>query len=67
MSENYKCADKAELQSSYYQKPEVCIHVSIIHRHAVLEFDGVESSEEEPDVITKQFSSSEPKAHKISS
>lgn len=47
-SQNNKCVDKAELHSSYYQQPEVSVHVSIVHRHAVFEYDGVVSSEVEP-------------------
>jgi hypothetical protein len=44
-SENYKCIEKNEIQASFYQKTEVSIHVPVIHRHAVLEYDGVEESE----------------------
>ena len=50
-SENYRCTDLKELQSSYFQKTEVSIHVTTIHRHAVLEYDGVES----PEIITEHF------------
>lgn len=54
-SENYKCTSKNEIQSSYYQKSEVSLHVTIIHRHAVLEIDGMSSSENEPHIVTEQF------------
>ncbi|MES9880719.1 MAG: hypothetical protein ABW185_07545, partial [Sedimenticola sp.] len=54
-SENYKCCAQNEIQSSYFQKLDVSLHVTIIHRHAVLEYDGVTSSEEDPHIITEQF------------
>ena len=44
-SENNRCTERTELQSSYFQRSEVSIHVSIIHRHAVLEYDSVPESE----------------------
>jgi hypothetical protein len=50
-SENYRCTERIELQSSYFQRSEVSIHVSIIHRHAVLEYDSVPDSE----IGTEQF------------
>ena len=46
---------KNEIQSSYFQKIEVSIHVSIIHRHALLEYDGVDSTDEHPHIVTEQF------------
>lgn len=50
-SENYRCSERTELQSSYFQRSEVSIHVSIIHRHAVLEYDFIPESE----TVTEQF------------
>ncbi|VDI16270.1 Hypothetical predicted protein [Mytilus galloprovincialis] len=54
-SENYRCSEMQELQSTYFQKTEVSVHVSIIHRHAMLECDGIESTEEIPYIITEHF------------
>jgi hypothetical protein len=54
-SENYRCTDKLELQSAYFQKTEVTIHVTIIHRHAMLEYDGIQSTEDDPEIITEAF------------
>jgi hypothetical protein len=31
------------------------LHVSVIHRHAMLEYDGIDSNEENPNVITEHF------------
>jgi hypothetical protein len=45
-SENYKCKELAELQSDYFQNLEASIHVTLIYRHAILELDGVESTNE---------------------
>ncbi|KAH3748026.1 hypothetical protein DPMN_182463 [Dreissena polymorpha] len=53
-SENYGCSEKHELQTTYFQRTEVTIHVSVIHRHSILEHDGVESTEENP-VIRQDY------------
>ena len=37
------------------KKTEVSIHVSILYRHAILEYDQVENSIEEPNIISEQF------------
>lgn len=50
-SENYSCKDKIEIQSSYFQKTEVSIHVSIIYRHRIQELDGQSDSDAESDLI----------------
>lgn len=52
-SENYGCSDKQELQSTYFQRTEVTVHVTIIHRHAVLEIDGTESTPTNPSIVTE--------------
>ncbi|WAR01723.1 hypothetical protein MAR_008281 [Mya arenaria] len=39
ISENYRCIEKQELQSTYFGKTEVSMHVSVVYRHAVLEYD----------------------------
>lgn len=54
-SENYRCSERTEIQSAYFQKTEVSVHVTIIHRHALLEYDGIDSSEDFPEIITEQF------------
>jgi hypothetical protein len=54
-SENYRCKDQTEIQSSYFQKTEVSLHVTLLYRHAVLEVDGFESTIEEPRIATEQF------------
>jgi len=48
-SKNYRCSDKKEIQSSYFQRNEVSIHVSIIKRHRTAEDDTPEN------IITEQF------------
>ncbi|CAC5387052.1 unnamed protein product [Mytilus coruscus] len=66
-SENYKCKDRDELQSSYFQKPEASLQVSLLYRHAtsniacllyrhaILEVDGVDSTLEDPNIVTENF------------
>ncbi|CAG2215128.1 unnamed protein product [Mytilus edulis] len=54
-SENYRCSELTEIQSADFQKTEVLVHVTILHRHALLEYDGVDSSEDFPEIITEQF------------
>jgi hypothetical protein len=34
---------------------EVSIHVSVIHRHALLEYDGIDRNEENPNVMAEHF------------
>ena len=43
-----------EVQLSYFQRTEVSVHVSLIQRHAILEVDGVSSTEMEPNIV-EQF------------
>ncbi|KAJ8305083.1 hypothetical protein KUTeg_017361 [Tegillarca granosa] len=54
-SENYNCFEKDEIQSNYFQKNEVSLHVSVIYRHSILEVDGVGSSDEHPNIITEHL------------
>ncbi|CAG2205789.1 unnamed protein product [Mytilus edulis] len=54
-SESYKCNEQNEIQSSYFQKLQVSLHVTILHRHSVLEYDGKDSTAEEPNIVTEQF------------
>ena len=53
-SENYRCSDRTEIQSNYFHRDEVSIHVSILHRHAILEVDGVDSTPESPVKVNEQ-------------
>jgi hypothetical protein len=46
---------KLNIQSSYFQKTEVSIHVSIIYRHRIQELDGQSDSDDESDLIEEQF------------
>ena len=43
------------VQSAYFQKTEVSVHVSVIHRHALLEYDGIDSLDDNPEIITEHF------------
>jgi hypothetical protein len=43
ISKNFKCKEQTEIQSDYFQKQEVSIHVTLIYRHAMLNADGVQS------------------------
>ena len=54
-SENYRCIEKQEIQSSYFQKTEISIHVSLIYRHAILEYDGIDSTQDNPNIVCEQF------------
>jgi hypothetical protein len=53
--ENFKCKEQTEIQSDYFQKQEVSIHVTLIYRHAMLNADGVQSTTDDPHVITEHF------------
>ena len=54
-SENYRCVEKNEIQSNYFQRTECSLHVTIIHRHAILEYDGLDSTDDFPEIITEHF------------
>ena len=54
-SENYRCTDRVEIQSNYFQRTEVSVHVSLIYRYAILEVDGVSSTPEEINIICEHF------------
>jgi hypothetical protein len=47
-SENYRCVEKNEIQSNYFQRTECSLHVTIIHKHAILEYDGLDSTDDFP-------------------
>jgi hypothetical protein len=54
-SENYQCSDKIEIQSSYFQKTEISIHVTLLYRHAVQNTDGIQSTPENPEIVLEHF------------
>ncbi|CAC5395273.1 unnamed protein product [Mytilus coruscus] len=52
-SENYRCSDRTEIQSAYFQRTEVSIHVTILNRHAILEVDGIDSTLDSPVIVSE--------------
>jgi hypothetical protein len=54
-SENYRCVENNEMQSNYFQHTECSLHVTMIHRHAMLEYDGFDSTDDFPEIITEYF------------
>lgn len=54
-SENYICRSQDEIQSQYFDPNKVSIHVTILYRHAHLQTDGKESTEENPCIIKEHI------------
>ena len=54
-SENYSCQHQDQLQSLYFSQTQASIHITILHRHAMLSVDGEDSSEDDPVVVTEQL------------
>ena len=54
-SENYCCRYQEEIQSLYFSQAQVSIHVTILHRHALKHIDGLESTEEQRELITEHL------------
>ena len=54
-SENYSCTSQDQLQSQYFSQSQASIHVTILHRHALEDVDGVESTLEDPVIITEHI------------
>ena len=54
-SENYSCQHQDQIQSLYYGQMQASIHVTILHRHALSQIDGGESSEDDPRVVTEHL------------
>ena len=50
-SENYHCAFQDEVQSQYFCRNEVSIHVITLYRHSLSEYDGEESTAENPIIV----------------
>ena len=54
-SENYSCQHQDQLQSLYFSQTQASIHVTILHRHAIMNIDGQESTEDDPIIITEHL------------
>ncbi len=54
-SENYQCCYQNEVQSLYFAKSEASLHVTVLYRHAMEEFDGEQSTEENPIIIKEHI------------
>ena len=54
-SENYSCNYQNEVQSCYYSKTRASIHVTILHKHALNDTDGVECSPNAPLIVTEHI------------
>ena len=54
-SENYRCVIIEKIQSDYYQKAEVSLHVTVIHKYPVLEYDMVEENGQSSPLISELF------------
>ena len=54
-SENYACVLQHQLQSLYFSQTQVSIHITVLHRHAMIEIDGEQSTQENPVVITEHL------------
>ena len=44
-----------QIQSLYFSQVQASIHVTILHRHALMDVDGIESTEQNPQLITKHL------------
>ena len=54
-SENYTCRFQDQIQSMYFSQTQASLHVTILHRHALLAVDNEESTEEEPKIVTEHI------------
>ena len=54
-SENYTCRSQDEIQSQYFDPNKVSFHVTILYRHADLQTDGKESTEDDPCIIKEHL------------
>lgn len=54
-SENFSCQYQDQIQTLYFGQTQASIHVTILHRHAIMDIDEVESSIEEPIIITEHL------------
>ena len=61
-SENYTCKEHVEIQSDYFMRPEVSLHVTVIYRHWLPSIDGEQP--EGANLVEEQlFCISEDKTH----
>ena len=54
-SKGYTCRQQDEIQSEYFDVAKVSLHVTILHRHAVEEVDGVASTEDDPHIVKEHI------------
>lgn len=54
-SENYTCRFQDQIQSMHFSQTQASLHVTILHRHALLAVDKEENTEEEPKIVTKHI------------
>ena len=54
-SENYVCTMQNQIQSLYFSQVQASIHVTILHRHALMDVDGIESTEQNLQLITEHL------------
>ena len=54
-SENYMCSYQNQVQSMYFGQNQASIHVTVLHRHALTNIDGVQSSINDPVLITEHI------------
>ena len=52
-SENYSCTMQDQIQSLYFSQVQASIHITILHRHALINVDGIQSTDGNPYVITE--------------
>lgn len=50
-SEGYTCRSQDETQSEYFDVAKVSLHVTILYRHSTEKNDGIESTEENPEIV----------------
>ena len=54
-SENYSCTMQNQIQSLYFSQVQASIHVTILHRHALIDVDGIESTEQSLQLTTEHL------------
>ena len=54
-SEGYSCRQQDEVQSEYFDVMKVSLHVTILYRHAQEDFDGVQSTDDEPCILKEHI------------
>ena len=51
-SENYQCSSAEELQSEYFGRPEISLHITILYCHPLFLLDSPVDSDENTNIIT---------------